>query len=134
MSENIDLSLFNEFLELSPVDYAKYLINLKNTKENKEFVTEAKKRISDLKYTIRNMSEKEKKNKNADETLKIKKILDYNKNAQRFFSLASEVDKGKSEPKFDKKISEPKTEESIAERTKLRRERIAEIKREEKNK
>ena len=61
MSENIDLSLFNEFLELSPVDYAKYLINLKNTKENKEFVTEAKKRISDLKYTIRNMSEKEKK-------------------------------------------------------------------------
>ena len=38
--------------------------------------------------------------------------------------VASEVDKRKSEPK---------TEESIAERTKLRRERIAEIKREEKN-
>ena len=38
--------------------------------------------------------------------------------------VASEVDKRKSEPK---------TEESIAERTKLRRERIAEIKREEEN-
>ena len=38
--------------------------------------------------------------------------------------VASEVHKGKSEPK---------SEESNAERTKLRRERIAEIKREEKN-
>ena len=55
----------------------------------------------------------------------IEEILDYNKNAQRFILVASEVDKRKSEPKF---------EESIAERTKLRRERIAEIKREEKNK
>ena len=36
------------------------------------------------------MNEKEKKNKNADETLRIiKKILDYNKNAQRSFSAAS---------------------------------------------
>ena len=42
MSENIDLSLFNEFLELSLVDYGNYFINLKNTEENKEFVTEAK--------------------------------------------------------------------------------------------
>ena len=53
--------MFNEFFELSPVDYAKYLINLK---------------------------------KNTDETLEIiKEILDYSKNAQRFLSLASEVDK-----------------------------------------
>ena len=52
MSENIDLSLFNEFLELSPVDYAKYLINLKNTKENKEFVTEAKKK--NIRFKIHN--------------------------------------------------------------------------------
>ena len=37
--------------------------------------------------------------------------------------VASEVDKGKLEPK---------TEESIAERTKLRKKKIAEIKREEK--
>ena len=61
MSENINLSLYCEFFQSSPVDYAKYLINLRNTKENKEFVTEAENRISDLKDTIRNMNEKEKK-------------------------------------------------------------------------
>ena len=56
------------------------------------------------------MSEKEKKN--ADETLNIiEKILDYNKNAQKIFQLASKVDKGKLESK---------TEESIAERVKLK--------------
>ena len=52
------------------------------------------------------MSKKEKKEKNADETLEIiKKILDYNKEAENFFYCASKVDKGKSKPK---------TEESIA--------------------
>ena len=61
MSENINLSLYCEFFQSSPVDYAKYLINLRNTKENKEFVTEAENRISDLKDAIRNMNEKEKK-------------------------------------------------------------------------
>ena len=56
---------------------------------------------------------KRKKNKNADETLNIiKKILNYNKDAQKIFQLASKVDKQKSELKF-KKI--------IAERTKLRK-------------
>ena len=70
------------------------------------------------------MNEKEQKNKNLDETLKIiKEILDYNENAQRFFPLASEVDKGKSEPT---------PEESIAERVKLRRQRSAEIAKKEK--
>ena len=44
----------------------------------------------------------------------IEKILDYNKNDQRFFSVASEVDKGKPEPK-------PKG--SIGERVKLRRQK-----------
>ena len=45
------------------------------------------------------MSEAEKK-KNADETLEIiKKVLDYNKNAQKIFQLASKVDKEKSELK-----------------------------------
>ena len=53
MAENINLSSFNEFFDLSSVDYAKYLINLKNTEENKEFVTEAKNRISDLKVEIK---------------------------------------------------------------------------------
>ena len=53
MAENINLSLFNEFFDSPPVDYAKYVINLKNTEENKEFVTEAKNRISDLKVEIK---------------------------------------------------------------------------------
>ena len=35
MAKNINLSLFNEFFDLSPVDYVKYLINLKNTEEKK---------------------------------------------------------------------------------------------------
>ena len=68
---------------------------------------------------------KRKKNESANEALQsIEEILDDNKNAQRYFLFASEVDKGKTEPK---------TEESIAEKTKLRREKIAEIKTEEKN-
>ena len=58
MAENINLSLFHGCFKPSPVDYAKYHINLKYTEENKEFVTEAKNTISDLKNTIRNMSEK----------------------------------------------------------------------------
>ena len=62
---------------------------------------------------------------NADETLKIiKKILDYNKHAWKNFQFASKVDKGKSEPK---------PEESIAERTILRKGMVAEIEKEGKN-
>ena len=46
------------------------------------------------------MSEKEKKDKNVDETLKIiKKILDYNKETQKFFDHASKVDKRKIKTK-----------------------------------
>ena len=60
-----------------------------------------------------------------NETLKIiEESLDYNKNAQNFFLVASKVDKGKSEPK---------PEESIAKRVQLRRKKITEIKEEEKN-
>ena len=63
------------------------------------------------------MNEKEKKKKkNANQTLAIiEKVLNYNKNSQRFFLVASEADKGKSKPK---------PEESIAERVKLRRQKI----------
>ena len=61
MSKNINLSLFNLFFESSLIDYAKHIINLKNTTENKEFVTEGKNRISGLKHKIKKMSEKEKK-------------------------------------------------------------------------
>ena len=61
MSKNISLSFFNEFFESLLVYYANYLINLKNTKENKVFVTESKNRTSSLKDRIKEMSEKEKK-------------------------------------------------------------------------
>ena len=48
----------------------------------------------------------------------INKIIDYNNNAQNIFHRASKVDKKKSEPKIEK---------SIAERTKLRREKDKEF-------
>ena len=58
------------------------------------------------------MGEKEKKNKSVDETLKIiEKMLYYNKNAQNFFSVASKVDKGKSEPKQKSNQLIPKWEQ-----------------------
>ena len=121
MAKNINLSLFNEFFDLSPVDYVKYLINLKNTEEKKRICNWGKKQNISFKRQNKKNEQKIKKNKSANETLKIiKEILDYNKNAQRFFPVLSEVDKEKSEPK---------TEESNAERTKLKRERIAEIER-----
>ena len=67
-----------------------------------------------------------KKYKNADVTLKIiKKILDYNKNAQKNFLLASKVGKEKSKPK---------PEESIAERVKLRKQRLNIIDKKKENK
>ena len=70
---------------------------------------------------MKEMIEKEKKNKSAVETVGIiEEILDYNKGAQKTFP--SKVDKGKSEPK---------PEESIAKRVKLRREKINEIEEEE---
>ena len=97
MEEKINLSLFEEFFELSsPASYAKMLINIKNWNENKENVDEIKNRISDLEDRIKRMSEKEKKDKNADETLEIiEKTLDYNKDAQNYFHPASKVDKKK---------------------------------------
>ena len=59
------------------------------------------------------MSEKEKKDKNVNETLEIiNKIIDYNNNAQKLMK---------------KKKSEPKIEKSIAERTKLRRQKDKEF-------
>ena len=68
------------------------------------------------------MSEKEKEDKNADETLEIvNKILDYNKQAQNFFHRLSKVDERKSKSKIEK---------SIAERVRLKNNMIAEIKKE----
>ena len=126
ISENISPDLFNEVFELSLADYAKEYINTKNTDNNKEFVAETKEKISNLKDRIKKMSETEKINKNADETLKIiEEILDYNKNVQKKFPRASKVEKEKSVPK--KTIIERNIEESV----KLRR-RIAEIEEEDK--
>ena len=68
MEEKINLSLFKEFLELSPVDYAKELINTKNTDGNKWIVEEIEYRTLDLENEIKRMREKEKKEENADET------------------------------------------------------------------
>ena len=118
MEEKINLSLFEEFFELSsPASYAKMLINIKNWNENKENVDEIKNRISDLEDRIKRMSEKEKKDKNADETLEIiEKTLDYNKDAQNYFHPASKVDKKKSEPRIEK---------GIADRVKLKNNKIA---------
>ena len=42
---------------------------------------------------IEEMNEKEQKDKNADEILEIKKILNYNKDAQNLFYHASKIDK-----------------------------------------
>ena len=68
----------------------KSLSNIKNPDENKEIVAEIK----------MNEKEKIKVNKNADQTLNIiEEILDYNKRIRENFSLASKVDKKKSESK-----------------------------------
>ena len=96
IAEKINLSLFEDFFESSsPADYTKKLINT-SSDENKEIEEEMKNKMSNLKDRMKEMSEKEKKYKNADETLEIiKKILDYNKNAPKYFQLASKVDKKK---------------------------------------
>ena len=90
MEETINLNLFNKFFESSsPVDYAKMLINIKNADENKQkIVEEVEDKISYLKDRIKRMSEKEKKDKNADETLKItKKFLITINMFKKLFSL-----------------------------------------------
>ena len=113
MSEKINLSLFEEIFESSsPANYAKMFINTKDLDKNKEIVEEIKDRMLDLKERMKKMSKTEKKMLMREI---INKILDYNKNAPIYFQLAS---------KADKKKSEPKTEESIAERVKLRKQKL----------
>ena len=74
-----------------------------NPDGNKEIVEEIKGRMSDLKDKIKVMSEKEKEKKNTDETLKIlEKILNYNKNIQKIFQSASNVDKKNQNQKLKK--------------------------------
>ena len=74
-----------------------------NPDGNKEIVEEIKGRMSDLKDKIKVMREKEKEKKNADETLKIlEKILNYNKNIQKIFQSASNIDKKNQNQKLKK--------------------------------
>ena len=88
--------MFEDFFQSSsPADYAKMVINTKNADENKENVKEIENRILDLEDRTKEISEKGKKNVKG--TLEIiRKILDYDKNAQNFFHRASKVDKRKS--------------------------------------
>ena len=120
MEEKFNLSLFEDLFRFSsPADYAKKLINIRKDK-NKAIVAEIKDRISDLKYRKKEMNEAEKKCKNTDQTSEIIKVtLDYNKDAPKIFQHALKVDKGKSKPK---------TEESIAEMIKLKKERLLKLK------
>ena len=87
----------------------------RDKRQNIKFKKENKKKVSEKEKIIKLMMRHQ---------ILLKKILDYNKYVQKKFLLASKVDKGKSEPKLEK---------SIAERVKLKNEKIAEIKKEEKN-
>ena len=102
MGEKINVSLFEEF----------FIKNIKTRDEEKEIAEDMKNRISDLKDKIKKKNEwKRKKDKNADETLKIiRKILGYDEEAQKLFHRAFK----------DKRKSKPKTEESIPKRVKLK--------------
>ena len=97
IEEKINLSLLKDAFGLSsPANYAKMAINT-SPDENKNCSRDKRQNIR-FKRQNKNMSETEKKN--ADETLNIiQKILDYNKDAQKHFQLASKVDKEKSKPK-----------------------------------
>ena len=59
MKEKINFGLLEDFFELLPTDYAKTLINIKNGDGNKEIAAE-------IKHRIKEMSEAEKKYRNAD--------------------------------------------------------------------
>ena len=89
MEEKINLSLFEEFFEpSSPANFAKMLIRIKDLDKNKQIVEEIKERMSYLKERIKKKSDKEKKYKNANETLNInKKIIDYNKDIPKIVQL-----------------------------------------------
>ena len=50
------------------------------------------------------MSDKEKEEKNSNETLEINKILAYNKNAKKFFHCASKVDKKKKKKNQNQRL------------------------------
>ena len=99
--------MFNGFFESLLVDYAKHLINLKNTKGNNEFLNETKHRISSLKDKIKERSKKEKKM--ADETQKIiNENLDYNRRIQTAFKKTESGSKPEESVYRKSKIKETK--------------------------
>ena len=99
--------MFNGFFESLLVDYAKHLINLKNTKGNNEFLNETKHRISSLKDKIKERSKKE--NKMADETQKIiDENLDYNRRIQTAFKKTESGSKPEESVYRKSKIKETK--------------------------
>ena len=104
--------MFNGFFESLLVDYAKHLINLKNTKGNNEFLNEKKHRISSLKDKIKERSKKEKKM--ADETQKIiNENLDYNRLIQTAFKKTESGSKPEESVYRKSKIKETKIRRKI---------------------
>ena len=104
--------MFNGFFESLLVDYAKHLINLKNTKGNNEFLNEKKHRISRLKDKIKERSKKEKKM--ADETQKIiNENLDYNRLIQTAFKKTESGSKPEESVYRKSKIKETKIRRKI---------------------
>ena len=62
IKQKINFGLLEDLFELSsPADYAKMLIDIKNTDENKRIAAEIEDRISNLKDRIKEMSETETK-------------------------------------------------------------------------
>ena len=104
--------MFNGFFESLLVDYAKHLINLKNTKGNNEFLNETKHRISSLKDKIKERSKKQKKM--AHETQKIiNENLDYNRLIQTAFKKTESGSKPEESVYRKSKIKETKIRRKI---------------------
>ena len=83
-SKDISYIWFNHFFNfVKPSDLAKNLFEIKDKKENNDFVEEIKNRWSKLKDKIEDMYKDEKKNKGLDKILEIvKDILSFNKQNQ----------------------------------------------------
>ena len=118
--------MFEDIFESSsPVDYAKKLINT-SPDENKKIVEEIEDRISYLKDRIKRISEKEKKKMKMrmKHWRLLKKFLITIKMLKTFFILHQKLIKGKSKSKI---------EESIAERVKLRKQKLNIIRKKKEN-
>ena len=83
-SKDINNDLFKKYFDFSmPVDLTKKLFEIKDARENSKFVKEMKKRWSNLKDKIEEMSKEEIKNKKPNKILEIiDEIIDFNKNLQ----------------------------------------------------